>query len=49
MRKFWLYVALAVTATLPGLWLRATGAHLSVVADAGFAGLAAELAFTSLS
>jgi len=40
MRKFWLYVALALTATLPGLWMRATGAHVSVVADAGIAGLA---------
>lgn len=40
MRKFWRYVALALIATVPGLWMRLTGTHVSVVADAAIAGLA---------
>ena len=40
MRRFWLYVAVALLATMPGVWLRMTGTHLSVVAHAGIAGLA---------
>ncbi|MEO5558570.1 MAG: sodium:proton exchanger [Dokdonella sp.] len=40
MRKFWMYVALALTATLPGLGMRLTGSHLTVVAEVGFSGLA---------
>ncbi|MEJ7745419.1 MAG: sodium:proton exchanger [Luteimonas sp.] len=40
MGKFWRYVALALIATVPGLWMRITGTHVSVVADAAIAGLA---------
>ena len=40
MRKFWLFVALALAAAAPGVLLRLGGAHLSPVADAGIAGLA---------
>lgn len=40
MRKFWRYVAMALIATVPGLWMRFTGTHVSVVADAAMAGLA---------
>jgi len=34
MRKFFLYVALAVAATLPGFYLRFTGAHVAPVLEA---------------
>ena len=34
MRKFFLYVALAIAATLPGFYLRFTGAHLAPVLEA---------------
>lgn len=34
MRKFWLYVAAALVATLPGLWVRMSGTHVSAVAGA---------------
>ena len=40
MRRFWIFVALALIAAAPGLMLRLGGAHLSPVADAGVAGLA---------
>ena len=40
MRKFWIYVTLAVTAALPGLWMRLTGTHVSPVFDALIAGIA---------
>ncbi len=40
MRKFWIYVLLAVTAAIPGLWMRLTGTHVSAVFDALIAGIA---------
>ncbi|MBA2590783.1 MAG: sodium:proton exchanger [Gammaproteobacteria bacterium] len=39
MRKFWLYVAVALVATLPGLSVRLAGMHVSAVAGALIAGL----------
>ncbi len=40
MRRFWIFVALALLAAAPGVVLRQGGAQLSPVANAGIAGLA---------
>ena len=40
MRKFWIYVALALLAAAPGIFLRLKGVHFSPVADVLIAGLA---------
>lgn len=40
MRKFWMYVVLALMAAAPGLFMRLTGTHVSAVVDALIAGLA---------
>lgn len=40
MRKFWLYVALALMVAAPGLFMRLTGTHVSASVDALIAGLA---------
>ena len=40
MRKFWMYVAIALAGTAPGLWLRFSGMHGSGVADMAIAGMA---------
>jgi cation:H+ antiporter len=40
MLKFWIYLLLAVTAAIPGLWMRLTGTHVSAVFDALIAGIA---------
>ena len=40
MRKFWIYVVLALLASAPGLFMRLTGTHMSAVVDALIAGLA---------
>lgn len=40
MRKFRMYVALALAATAPGLWMRFSGMQVSGVADMAIAGMA---------